>query len=926
MSLHKFVSLLAFILATFSVSAQTPPPPVLNPPTNPSSGTYTLTWQPVPGATSYEIFEFTTNPPTWAPGSWNQYQVWGQNTTWRQFTKNQSGSWYYMIRTWTTDGQGGWIHGDLTWPMLEQVVEYIPIPTIHPTSPSSSGDFTLSWDAVPGATSYEIFEFTTNPPTWAPGSWTQYQVWGQTWRFFQKSGGGSWFYSVRAWKQNSQGQWVHGDMSWPLVSQDVDYVPPPVVHAPTSISTDGIYTLSWEPVPGATSYEIFEFNSNPPAWTPGSWTQEHVWGGATTSKTYFKNTSGARYYSVRTWKQNAQGQYVYSRISDPIVAQDVQIVQGAVNQSVATTSAEEDNVNVPIYKLGTTAYRITATHPTYSTSLNNRGADFSGGQGRMLWRIGKLDGSSAEFMQSGFSSPYHHYPTEIPSVGTLQPVSQCPRGLGTGGVQNLNFLYTLKPGIEKNNRWQLTIDFAEVSGTVAIRPSIWIGDFSNPGLHQLHLGITTHVTPTNKRVVYDITPTSNSRYWRDGTDQIYISLETTGGTTAGAYANFDCLTLDAVRDGIFSIGSRYAQPNTMKLSGYADNDVYHAEDLPASGTDEPSTEFPKEINEATLKNQYIRFTTDQRVGGNFSVNFWQVNGTLSLRAKTWNGSGWVDQGRKTFTSSEKSQTWTFPDGTFIEGVDANQIWLHVESQAEGGSTTSGASGLYTFVTLQPRATVADQITTLYDAGGVKVTAVKVDGWWRGSSAMNVSVSGGSALNDAHYLQIHKQIPGQTGFPPQVFVLYQDGNARIIPFKQTGQTEDPPFGSSVVIGPAPKSARPFVDISSVSINPQNLTLTLAYRDGTQANVAVSPAADRSNTVVDVSGITYNTYNYPFATMRSMWVNDGDSDCDTIETTASGENPILGSWTTLQGTSWMFKRKVPSLHNTRAPDIKIETISP
>lgn len=50
----------------------------------------------------------------------------------------------------------------------------------------------------------------------------------------------------------------------------------------------------------------------------------------------------------------------------------------ADNRSYCTTCAEEDNINIPIYGVGVTRFRIVATHPAYTYTTDNCDPDFSG--------------------------------------------------------------------------------------------------------------------------------------------------------------------------------------------------------------------------------------------------------------------------------------------------------------------------------------------------------------------------------------------------------------------------------------------------------------------------------------------------------------------------------------------------------------------
>ena len=192
-------------------------------------------------------------------------------------------------------------------------------------------------------------------------------------------------------------------------------------------------------------------------------------------------------------------------------------------------------------------------------------------------------------------------------------------------------------------------------------------------------------------------------------------------------------------------------------------------------------------------------------------------------------------------------------------------------------------------------------------------------WWR-PQGMTYTVNGYFPKNDIHYVQIGKKIPGTSEWP-QYFVLYSDGNMRLIPFPTVGHSSVC-FGSSVVIGPAPISVRPFAEIETLDIRtttPNYLHVT--YRSGGSADIYFNNVS-RTSATVNVS-VKYQT-DQSFCTFRSMFVSDGNSDCDNVWWKdlygQVGEDHIL-AFTGIAGTEWLFNRKTISVHNQSAPDIRI-----
>jgi hypothetical protein len=191
------------------------------------------------------------------------------------------------------------------------------------------------------------------------------------------------------------------------------------------------------------------------------------------------------------------------------------------------------------------------------------------------------------------------------------------------------------------------------------------------------------------------------------------------------------------------------------------------------------------------------------------------------------------------------------------------------------------------------------------------------------TTMNVSVEG-KYDKDVVYFVIYKHIEGKhiegKEYWPQVFVLYQDGNARIKP-QRLPCLDDTTFDSSVIIGATEYKETQLVNISSVVIDPTNLTMDIKYRDNTSAHIKMQ--VNCIENIVEVSNITYDTTSHYFARLRSMWIGDGNADVDHIRT-ENEELPIMGGWTERKGTWWQFFRKVPSIHNTYGPDIRIEIV--
>lgn len=215
-------------------------------------------------------------------------------------------------------------------------------------------------------------------------------------------------------------------------------------------------------------------------------------------------------------------------------------------------------------------------------------------------------------------------------------------------------------------------------------------------------------------------------------------------------------------------------------------------------------------------------------------------------------------------------------------------------------------------------TPSDTCTTLGDNGITVAQGCNQPTWWR-PYKMNIIVGPNSGNYD--YLVLYRKIQNENSWP-QFLVLYEDGNLRLKPHPPTGRL-DICFGSSVIIGPAVEvtSTRPYADIQMAQVDMSALAVDLTYRNGGTARISLSVDRSNATAIVDVS---YSTNaSIPCAIFRSMYVSDGNSDVDHVQT-PGGDFPILNGWTSLEGLWWFFHRTVRSNHNTSAPDILIEVL--
>jgi len=215
--------------------------------------------------------------------------------------------------------------------------------------------------------------------------------------------------------------------------------------------------------------------------------------------------------------------------------------------------------------------------------------------------------------------------------------------------------------------------------------------------------------------------------------------------------------------------------------------------------------------------------------------------------------------------------------------------------------------------------IDDICDSLYNDGDTIVNGCTVSEWWRPYTTQIEVMNGGSGAY--HYLVIYKKITGENSWP-QFLVLYEDGYLRLKPHPGPGQS-DVCFGSSVIVGPVTDHAslRPYVDISTIEVDPTNLELNITYLGG--GNSQISLAVDRTQASATILANYSHDDSNPLVVFRSMFVEDGNADVDHIRNSA-GNQPIGDAWTPLVGPYWEFIRETVSSHNTSAPDFRIEML--
>ncbi|MHC4599393.1 MAG: S8 family serine peptidase, partial [Planctomycetota bacterium] len=218
-----------------------PAPASITVPPGSITGNYTVSWAASATATSYTLEEDTN------PGFTSPTVVYSGPATSFNVVANPNGTYYYRVLATNASGNSGWTVG-----ANPCVVSPIPLPpaTITVPAASATGNYTVSWAASAGATSYTLEE-DTNAAFPAPvvaytGAATSFNVVGKP--------PGTYYYRVLASNLSGSSGWRTG--ANPCVVAPIP-APPASVTVPLN-SITGNFTVSWAASAWATSYTLEE--------------------------------------------------------------------------------------------------------------------------------------------------------------------------------------------------------------------------------------------------------------------------------------------------------------------------------------------------------------------------------------------------------------------------------------------------------------------------------------------------------------------------------------------------------------------------------------------------------------------------------------------------------------------------------------------
>jgi fibronectin type 3 domain-containing protein len=415
------------------------------------NATVALNWTAVAGATSYNVYRATTSG---GEGS----TALATGLTSASYTDNAvtNGTTYYYEVTAVESGTESLKSSEVS------ATPQVPAPGIPTNVGISAGDkiVNLTWSAVSGATSYDIYRATTKG-----GEGTTPYLTGVTTASYSDSGvvdGTTYYYEVSA--VNGGGQ--------SAVSSEVSATPQvPAPGAPTNLAataSDAQVSLTWSAVSGATSYDIYRSTTK-----GGEGTTPYLTGVTISSYTNSGLTDGTTYY-YEVSAVNAGGQ---SPVSSEVSATPQVPAPGAPTNLAATA--------------GDTQVSLTWSAVTGATSYDIYRSTTKGGEGSTPYltgvttnsytNTGLTDGTTYYYEVSAVNAGGQSGVSNEASATPQVPAPSAPTNLvAAAGNAQITLTWTAAAGATKYDLFRSTTAGGE--GSTPYKMGLTTTSFTDTGL------------------------------------------------------------------------------------------------------------------------------------------------------------------------------------------------------------------------------------------------------------------------------------------------------------------------------------------------------------------------------------------------------------------------------------------------------------
>ena len=327
--------------------------PVAKGSNNESTGKPVVTWEPVEGAVKYEVYRSTKKDGTYTRGT---------STTGTTYTNTKAVAgkyYYYFVRA--IDADGNYADSNIVGRTCDLAQTTVTLSNV-----ASTGKIKISWEAVDGATKYEVYRATSKDGTYSRISTTANTSVTNT----KAEAGKTYYYKVRAICDVDAAAAAYSAVK----SRTCDLPRPEVTLS--NVASSGKIKVSWKTIDGAVKYEVYRATSK-------DGTYKLV---KTTTGTSFTNTSTTAgktyYYKVKAIASKSSADSAYSedksRTCD-LPRPDVSIALSSKKPKVSwdkVTGAVEYKVYRATSKTGTYSLVKTTTSLSYRDTKATAGKTY----------------------------------------------------------------------------------------------------------------------------------------------------------------------------------------------------------------------------------------------------------------------------------------------------------------------------------------------------------------------------------------------------------------------------------------------------------------------------------------------------------------------------------------------------------------------
>lgn len=213
--------------------------------------------------------------------------------------------------------------------------------------------------------------------------------------------------------------------------------------------------------------------------------------------------------------------------------------------------------------------------------------------------------------------------------------------------------------------------------------------------------------------------------------------------------------------------------------------------------------------------------------------------------------------------------------------------------------------------------------TIYETEDWQLVGLTFPSFWRPNS---VPVRVGERIETGfHLLQLWTRFQERA---EEVLVLYPtDGYWRARPLAPQNLRASA-YGSSFLVGPVEEQGRPLVDLKEVAFDPATRSFSLSFARGGGATLRLD-TLDRESIGLEVTLEPPVGQDRPFAALRSMYVTETTSDVAHVawrtEANSPWQDAEVMSFQRTRAVELWSGRRIPSRHNTSAPDFTFRDFS-